>query len=169
MKRISTLLLLACLTGCATTEQHPASSRLALVEITGSRFGLMYDGKTDLPIGTNVHGFVVSKLTPKSIKKTLPDGQEIMVDVSEITLTRAEETITLVKGRRKLSVDLIAHLIDQSNQNRYEVRVGDEFVIGSRRLCLLDINVKKRSCTLQDVNSEEQFTITPMSQQKNGR
>jgi len=167
MRELGTIALLACLTSCATAEPQPGPPELALVKIVRDPFSLKFDGKTNLPIGTNVHGFVMAKLTPKFKKLMLPGGGERTIDVSEIELKRGDKTITLVKGHRAPYVEPFVQLIDPSTQATYFIGPREEFVIGSRRLRLREVNVKELNCTLEDTKSGEQFIIRRMAQPEN--
>ena len=157
MRSIVVIALLMCLSGCATAK--PAAPRLSIVKIEGKKFALKYEGKTDLPIGTNVNGFVVTKITPKFQMQNFPDGKQIKRDVSELTLKREDMTIILVKGRVATYIEYIVHLSNLADQKEYSVHIGEEIDIGPRTLRLREVNVEKQNCELEDVKSGEQFTI----------
>ena len=169
MKWIAVIALLACLGGCGTAGPEPTPPRLALVQIVRDPFILKWDGRSDLPVGTHWHGFVVAGLTPKFKMRTLPNGKEVEVDVSELTLKRSGKTITLVKGRRTEYNGYFVHLVSDSDQKEYTVGIGQELEIGSRRLRLRELNVKELNCTLEDINSGEHFKIKRVAQQKAAR
>lgn len=168
MKLIIAIALLACLSGCASADGPAEASQLALVDIARVPFSLGFDDAADIPIGTNVHGFVAVKFTPKFKQKELPSGALRTIDVSELTLKRGDKLITLVKGHRVPYEEHAVHLVHKSTGKEYGIRTGEEIEIGSRRLRLRDVNVRKQNCTLVDVKTGEQFTITRMAQQPPG-
>ena len=162
MRSIGVIALLVCLSGCTSVKSAPP--RLAIVKIQSKRFVLKYDGKTDLSIGTNLHGYVVTKLSPKFKMQTSPGGTHFKDDMSELTLKRGDKTIILVKGRPRLHVEFVVHLSDLTDQRQYSVRTGKAINIGPRTLRLREVNVKKQNCELEDVKSGELFTIKRMAQ-----
>jgi len=168
MKRFAAIALLACLSGCATADGPGGAPQLDLVDIARVPFSLGFDDKSEIPVGTNICGFVAVKFTPKVEERVLPSGATGRVDVSELTLKRGESLITLVKGRRVSYQQLAVHLVDRSSGKEFGVMTGEEINIGSRRLRLREVNVEELNCTLQDVTSGEQFTIKRMAQPESG-
>jgi hypothetical protein len=136
-----------------------------LVRIVRDPFSLRFGAKSDIPIGTNMHGFVVVKLTPKFEKKKLPSGDYATVDVSELTLKRGDRSITLIKGRRGNYDEHVVYLVDQPSGKQYVIRTGNEITIRSRRLRLREVDVKQLNCILEDVKSGKMFTIRQIAQQ----
>ena len=165
MRSIVVIALLTCLSGCATAK--PEAPHLSIAKIEGEKFSLKYEGKTDLPIGTNVRGFVVTKLTPKFKMRTIAGGRQVNVDLSELTLKREDKTIILIKGQRALFIEYIIHLSNLDDMKEYSVRIGEEIDIGLRTLRLREVNVEKQNCELEDVKSGEQFTIKMKNKRPN--
>lgn len=165
MRQIICIGLLACLSGGAAAEPQPAPLRLALVKIMSDPFKLKFDGKSDIPTWTNRNGFVAFKFTPKYKMIELPSGRFTKVDVSELTLKRGDKTIVLITGRSVMYEEHIVHLSDLSDQKKYSVGTGQEISVGTRRLRLREVNVKKLNCTLVDIESGEEFIIKRMAQQ----
>lgn len=168
MRTIIAIALLTCLSGCATADGPTDVLQLALIDIARKPYSLAFDDESEIPIGTNFHGFVAVKFTPKFEKKKLPSGEFITVDVSELTLKRGDKLITLVKGRRVPYAEHSVHMVDTTTGKEYGFRTGEEIEIGSRRLRLRDVNVKEQNCTLVDVKTGDQFTITRMAQHQPG-
>jgi hypothetical protein len=167
MKAIGAIVMILSLAGCGTAPPETRASDLALVKIKTESYSLGFGGKTNITAGTEIDGFVVLSFTPKFQKRTLPDGKEVTVDISELRLKRDDKTITLVKNQRMDYNEYIVHLVDKSDGKNYLVRTEQEITIGSRRMRLRETNVKESSCTLEDLKSGELFTIKRMAQPEN--
>ena len=164
MKRIITMALLLCASGCAMVEPESVPPDLALVRILKVPSMLEFNATSHLSVGTNIAGFVVLAFAPKVEKKILRSGEEVTVDVSTLTVKRGYTTINLVRNRPVGYVAYTIHLVDQSDGKNYTVCTEQDITIGSRRLRLREVNVKELNCTLEDLESGEQFTIKRMAQ-----
>ena len=168
MNRLRIIATLVCVTGCVAAQPEQSAPQLAVVRILVEPFSLGFHRGSDFPIGSNWNGFVAVKFTPKVKMKTLPDGNTGEIDVSELTLKRGDETITLVKDERVPFVELIADLVDQSGGTTFMVKKHSEVSVGSRRLRVRDVSAKNVTCTLEDVTSGEQFIITKQPKTSGG-
>jgi hypothetical protein len=164
IKHIPTIALLITACGCAAAETE--SPNLVLDRITCEQWGLVYKGKKDISMGATINGFTVTKFTPKSVDRTLPNGKTVKMDISELTLKRWNKTIILVKGRNARYNEYTVHLINQSTKSTSALKIGDKIEIGARSLRLLKINAKEHNCTLEDINSGKLFIIK-QAKQKN--
>ena len=61
MKRFAAIALLSCLSGCATADGPGGAPQLDLVDIARVPFSLGFDDKSEIPVGTNICGFVAVK------------------------------------------------------------------------------------------------------------
>jgi hypothetical protein len=137
---------------------------LVLVNITQEPFAFKFNSKSEIPIGTNIHGFVVVGFTPKFQKMQNSSGADITVDVSELTLKRGDRTITISRGETTPFLESTAHFIDKAENKDISMQTGDDVSVGGHKLRLLEVNVTEFRCKLEDVKSGEQFTIKRMVQ-----
>ena len=102
------------MSGCITAEPESSPPELAVVGIADRPYQPGIGGKTNIAVGSQLAGFVVTKYTPKFETRTLPSGSVVTVDVSELTLMRGDRTTTLLKNRTVGYVEHVVRLVDRS-------------------------------------------------------
>ncbi|MDD4872926.1 MAG: hypothetical protein PHR77_20420 [Kiritimatiellae bacterium] len=153
-----TVIILTLLTGAFVVAEDRNLPTLTLNSISKEPFLIHWNTKRDIQVGTNLLGFVVTKVTPKTGKMNILN-KEITVDRTEATLQRGSRIFTLVRGEELPFNDYFVNLTSGNQDKSFKVRLDDTFVVDNRTFRLVSVNTQNVTCVVVDIKSKQEITI----------